>query len=120
MRDSLLWVYEGQTQYWGEVLAARSGLLTKPQFTRQAGGLSRAHGQAAPAAPGGSLQDTTNGEILNARGEHTYADWLRSLDYYVEGALIWLDADTLIRDKSKGAKSLDDFARAFFGIMMGR
>jgi predicted metalloprotease with PDZ domain len=66
------------------------------------------------------LQDTTNSEILELRGDHSYTDWLRGTDYYAEGALLWLDADTLIRDKSKGARSLDDFARAFFGIKDGQ
>ena len=114
MRDSLLWVYEGQTQYWGEVLAARSGLLGKQQFLDKLA-VYAANMDLRAGRSWRTLQDTTNGEILESRGQHTYANWLRGLDYYVEGALIWLDADTLIRDKSKGAKSLDDFARAFFG-----
>ena len=119
MRDSLLWVYEGQTQYWGEVLAARSGMLTKQQFLDKLA-VYAARMQLRSGRSWRSLQDTTNGEILEARGQRTYANWLRGLDYYVEGALIWLDADTLIRDKSKGSKSLDDFARAFFGIHDGQ
>jgi len=119
MRDSLLWVYEGQTQYWGDVLAARSGLMTKPQFLDKLA-VYAARMDLRTGRSWRSLQDTTNGEILDARGQHTYANWVRGLDYYVEGALIWLDADTLIRDKSKGAKSLDDFARAFFGVADGQ
>jgi len=119
MRDSLLWVYEGQTQYWGEVLAARAGLYSKPQFLDKLAVLA-AETDARVGRCWRSLQDTTNGEILALRGGHTYNDWLRGLDYYTEGALIWLDADTLIRDKSKGTKSLDDFARAFFGVHDGQ
>src|SRR5579859_833580 len=114
MRDSLLWVYEGQTQYWGEVLAARSGLLSKTQFLDKLA-VYGARQQLRTGRSWRSLQDTTNGEILESRGQRTYGNWVRGLDYYVEGTLIWLDADTLIREKSKGAKSLDDFARAFFG-----
>ncbi len=119
MRNSLLWVYEGQTQYWGEVLATRAGLLTKQQFLEKLA----VYGALMDARAGRSwrsLQDTTNGEILNLRGDRSYNDWLRGLDYYVEGALLWLDVDTLIREKSKGAKSLDDFARSFFGIKDGQ
>ena len=119
MRDSLLWVYEGQTQYWGEILAARAGLYTKPQFLDKLAVLA-AHMDARAGRSWRSLQDTTAGEILDLRGSHSYNDWQRGLDYYTEGALIWLDADTLIRDKSKGTKSLDDFARAFFGIKDGQ
>ena len=115
MRDSLLWLYEGQTQYWGRVLAARSGLLT-PEFSRQ--GLAQVAADYAHRAGRSwrSLQDTTNEGILSAhRGQRDWRSWQRSFDYYDEATLIWLDADTLIREKTNGARSLDDFARAFFG-----
>jgi predicted metalloprotease with PDZ domain len=65
------------------------------------------------------LQDTTNDEIINPRRPQSWPDWQRFEDYYDEGALVWLDADTLIRERSKGGHSLDDFARAFFGIHDG-
>ena len=119
MRDSLLWVYEGQTHYWGNVLAARSGLLSRAQFLEKLAA-EAAHIDQQAGRSWRTLQDTMNGEILELRGQHSYNNWIRGLDYYVEGALIWLDADTLIRDKSKGTKSLDDFARAFFGIRDGQ
>jgi len=119
MRGSLLWVYEGQTQYWGEVLSARAGLYTRQQFLEKLAVLAARMDQQSGRS-WRSLQDTTTGEILDQRGARTYAGWQRGLDYYTEGALIWLDADTLIRDKSKGTKSLDDFARAFFGVKDGQ
>ncbi|MDE2079813.1 MAG: M61 family metallopeptidase [Burkholderiales bacterium] len=116
MRDSLLWVYEGQTQFWGQVLAARSGLLTRQQV-RDSIALMAARLDHEPGRRWRSLQDTTNGEIVNTRNAASgYRSWTRGLDYYAEGALIWLDADTLIRQQTGGKKSLDDFARAFFGI----
>ncbi len=119
MRDSLLWVYEGQTEFWGRVLAARSGLLTRAQV-QDGLALVAARLDHEPGRRWRSLQDTTNGEILDARGAPGgYRSWTRGLDYYGEGALIWLDADTLIRQQSGGRKSLDDFARAFFGIDPG-
>ncbi|MGH8205456.1 MAG: peptidase M61, partial [Steroidobacteraceae bacterium] len=65
------------------------------------------------------LQDTTNDEIINPRRPQSWRDWQRFEDYYDEGALIWLDADTLIRERSNGQRSLDDFARSFFGIDAG-
>jgi len=118
MQDSLLWVYEGQTQYWGEVLSARSGLLTRQQaldslaltaafYDRQAGRKWR------------PVQDTTNDEIMNPRRPMSWRSWQRFEDYYSEGALIWLEADTLIRERTQGKRSLDDFARAFFGVQDG-
>ncbi|HUB86107.1 MAG TPA: hypothetical protein VL971_10465 [Rhizomicrobium sp.] len=118
MRDSLLWVYEGQTQFWGFVLAARSGLWTKQQ------GLDAIAADAATYAtrPGRqwrNVQDTTNDPIIAQRRPIPWRSWQRSEDYYGEGLLIWLDADTLIRQKTNGKKSLDDFARAFFGIDNG-
>ncbi|MGH6887586.1 MAG: M61 family metallopeptidase [Rhizomicrobium sp.] len=114
-RDSLLWVYEGQTQYWGTVLAARSGLWTKEQA------LDALASDAATFAnrPGREwrpLQDTTNDPVTTMRRPIPWRSWQRSEDYYGEGELIWLDADTLIRQKTGGKKSLDDFAHAFFGI----
>jgi predicted metalloprotease with PDZ domain len=118
MRNSLLWVYEGQTQYWGQVLAARSGLRTRQQALDQLA-LTAASYAHQSGRSWRSLQDTTNDEILNPRGWLSWEDWQRFKDYYDEGELIWLDADTLIRERSKGQRSLDDFARTFFGIHDG-
>lgn len=118
MRDTLLWVYEGQTEYWGEILSARSGLRT-PEQERDSLALLMATYDRMPGRGWRPLQDTTNDEIINPRRPQSWRSWQRFEDYYVEGALIWLDADTLIRDLSKGQKSLDDFARTFFGIENG-
>ncbi len=115
MQDSLLWVYEGQTQYWGEVLAARSGLWTKQQAL-DALAQTAAYYQNEAGRRWRPLQDTTNDEIINPRRPMSWRDWQRFEDYYDEGRLIWLEADTLIRDRSQGKRSLDDFARSFFGI----
>jgi predicted metalloprotease with PDZ domain len=118
MRDSLLWVYEGQTQYWGFILAARAGLLTKQQaldaFASTAAVYDHRIGREWRA-----LQDTTNDPIVATRRPLPWRSWQRSEDYYSEGQLIWLDADTLIRERSGGQRSLDDFARLFFGVNDG-
>jgi predicted metalloprotease with PDZ domain len=118
MQDSLLWVYEGQTQYWGQVLAARSGLRTRQEALDQLA-ITAAHYEIQKGRQWRTLQDTTNDEIINPRRPQSWLDWQRFEDYYDEGALIWLDADTWIREHSKGARSLDDFARTFFGIHDG-
>ena len=114
MRNTLLWVYEGQTQYWGKVLAARSGLLSVDQshesWAALAAELDEMQGRSWRA-----LQDTTTDEIVNARAGRDWPSYQRDLDYYNEGALIWLDADTLIRERSAGKRSLDDFAKRFLG-----
>jgi predicted metalloprotease with PDZ domain len=119
MRDSLLWVYEGQTQYWGYVLAARSGLVTKEQAL-DALAYTAAIFQHRPGREWKALQDTTNDPIIASRRPIPWRSWQRMEDYYLEGELMWLDADTLIRELSNGQKSLDDFARAFFGIDDGQ
>jgi predicted metalloprotease with PDZ domain len=118
MQNSLLWVYEGQTEYWGQVLAARSGLRT-PQQARDQFAITAAHYEVQKGRQWRPLQDTTNDEIINPRRPQSWLDWQRFEDYYSESALIWLDVDTWIREHSKGARSLDDFARAFFGINNG-
>jgi len=118
MRGSLLWVYEGQTQYWGKVLAARAGLLTLQEALD-----SLAYNAAYYAHRAGrqwkALQDTTNDPVATLRRSLPWRSWQRSEDYYTEGLFIWLDADTLMRELSKGQKSMDDFARVFFGINDG-
>jgi predicted metalloprotease with PDZ domain len=118
MRGSLLWVYEGLTQYYGVVLAARSGLWSEAQ-TRDALALTAATYQHRVGREWRSVADTTNDPIVSARRPAPWRSWLRNEDYYSEGLLVWLDADTLIRERTDGRRSLDDFARAFFGINDG-
>jgi predicted metalloprotease with PDZ domain len=118
MRDSLLWVYEGQTQYWGYVLAARAGLLTKQQTLDALAATAAAYDHRV-GREWRALQDTTNDPIAAMRRALPWPSWERSEDYYSEGQLMWLDADTLIREKSGDRRSLDDFAKAFFGISDG-
>jgi predicted metalloprotease with PDZ domain len=118
MDNSLLWVYEGQTQYWGAVLAARSGLIkqenTRDQLAASAARLDNVKGREWRA-----VQDTTFDPIVNARRPQVWNNWQRGEDYYQEGQLIWLDADTKIRELSGDKRSLNDFARAFFGVDNG-
>jgi predicted metalloprotease with PDZ domain len=118
MRDSLLWVYEGQTQYWGFVLAARAGLWTKEQALEAIASTAATYDHRVGRS-WRALEDTTNDPVIANRRPQSWRSWQRSEDYYSEGQLIWLDADTLIRELSHGQKSLDDFARAFFGVDNG-
>nr|WP_240954049.1 hypothetical protein [Solimonas marina] len=118
MRDSLLWVYEGQTQYWGYVLAARSGLMSKQQTLDAIANVAATYDHRI-GREWRALKDTTNDPIIAHRRPIPWRSWQRSEDYYSEGQLIWLDADTLIREKTHGKKSLDNFAKTFFGIDNG-
>ena len=119
-RNSLLWVYEGQTEYWGRVLAARSGIIPSAD-SRANLAYTVAWLQAAAGREWRNLQDTTHDEIIAGRNSPLdWYTWQRFEDYYDEGALIWLDVDTKIRELSGGRRSLDDFARGFFGVEDGR
>ena len=115
MQGSLLWVYEGQTQFWGNVLAARSGLVAKPEALDALANVAATYDAQAGRA-WRPLVDTTNDPIIASRRPAPYANWQRSEDYYSEGQLIWLDADSVIRERTVGRRSMDDFARAFFGM----
>jgi len=115
MQDNLLWVYEGQTQFWGWVLAARSGIQSKDTVLGQWAGAAAIYAEGQPGRAWRSVEDTTHDPIINYRRPVPYSSLLRSEDYYVEGALVWLEADQIIRAGTKGARGLDDFAKAFFG-----
>jgi predicted metalloprotease with PDZ domain len=119
MQDSLLWVYEGQTQYWGNVLAARSGLWDL-QTARDVQASVAAAYDARAGRVWRNLQDTTNAPIVGGRGDTDWTDWVRGADYYDEMDLVWLDVDTKIRELSNNKHSLDDFAKSFFGVENGR
>jgi predicted metalloprotease with PDZ domain len=112
--NSLLWVYEGQTEYWGDVLSARSGLHTKEQALVLLADRAAFY-QNQPGRQWRNLQDVNNHNLLGYRIPGQWPSWMRSTgDYYDEAALIWLDADTLIRERTNDRRSLDDFARTFF------
>jgi predicted metalloprotease with PDZ domain len=116
MQDSLLWVYEGQTQFWGYVLGARSGMLSKQDTLDAIAATAATYGYATPGRTWRALVDTTNDPIIAQRAPQPWRSWQRSEDYYSEGQLIWIDVDRIIREQSRGKRSIDDFARAFFGM----
>lgn len=120
MRNDLLWVYEGLTDYYGNVLTARSGMRT-PEQARDVFAQIAASFEISQGRTWRSLEDTTNGPIVSSHGAvpQTWPSWERSFDYYPESDLVWLDADTKIRELSDGKRSLDDFAKLFFGIENG-
>jgi predicted metalloprotease with PDZ domain len=114
MRNSLLWVYEGLTNYFGAVLAARSGMWSE-EFGRQAwASLAANMDRNRPGRAWRDLEDTTEQPIMTARRPLSWLSWQRTEDYYTEGELLWLDIDTRIRELTHDKRSLDDFAHAFF------
>ncbi|EIL89573.1 peptidase M61 [Rhodanobacter sp. Root627] len=120
MEDSLLWVYEGQTQFWGFVMAARSGLWSEAQTRDALAEVAARYDRGRPGlASWRNLQDTTNDPIIAQRAPLPYRNYQASEDYYSGGQMIWLDVDAKLRDLSRGKHSIDDFAKAFFGMNDG-
>lgn len=114
MKGELLWVYEGLTEYLGEILTPRSGLST-PELYREALAATAADLDNKVGRQWRPLQDTATAAQILYGARSDYDDYRRGVDYYPEGTLIWLEVDVLLRQQSKGTKSLNDFCRAFHG-----
>jgi predicted metalloprotease with PDZ domain len=112
-QGALLWVYEGMTQYLGNVLAARANLKTQAQY-RDMLAESAAELDHTPGRTWRPTEDTAVAASI-LRGNSPWENWRRGQDYYQEGELLWLDADTLIRKMTDNKKSLDDFQKIFLG-----
>ena len=114
MRDDLLWVYEGLTEYLGDVLAARSGIWTPAEYRDNLAsvfaGMDHHTGRSCS-----NLQDTADFAPELYDGPHGWRSWRREVDFYDEGELDWLWVDTILRQQSKGQKSIDDFCHSFHG-----
>jgi predicted metalloprotease with PDZ domain len=114
MIGDLLWVYEGLTNYLGNLLAARTGLRTPEQY-REALAATAANMDHRPGRTWRSVEDTTRSvQALRLLGPQ-WSSWRRGLDYYPEGELIWLEVDATIRQQTNGQRSLNDFCRQFHG-----
>jgi predicted metalloprotease with PDZ domain len=111
-QGSLLWVYEGMTQYLGHVLATRSGLKSPEQY-RDILAASAANLDNKPGRDWRSTEDTAIAASVLRGGNPAWSNWRRGQDYYQEGELFWLDADTLIRKMTNNKKSLTDFLHIF-------
>src|SRR5581483_445512 len=112
MRSDMLWVYEGLTEYYGVVLGARIG-LGSPEWFREFIADRTPNLDNNGGRKWRSLEDTAIASQLIESSNYEWGSRRRWLDYYEEGLLIWLEADSIIRRETKGAKTLDDFAHAF-------
>jgi predicted metalloprotease with PDZ domain len=119
MGDSLLWVYEGQTQYWGFVLTARAGMWTPQEYRDALAMVAANYDRNRAGFDWRTLEDTTNDATAARRSGLPYRSWQMSEDYYSGGQMLWLAVDARIRALTHDGKSLDDFARAFFGVDNG-
>jgi predicted metalloprotease with PDZ domain len=118
MQTDLLWVYEGLTEYLGDMLSARSGERT-PSLARDVLAELAADLDHRSGRVWRNLQDTADGVPSMQDAPHEWQDYRRPLDYYDEDVLTWLWADVIIRQQTKGAKSLDDFCQLFHGAPSG-
>ena len=112
MQNDLIWVYEGLTQYYGDVLTARAGFRTPAQTV--SGFDFEAFQIDQPGRKWRSIQDTSDASAYLRGTDPAWASWRLGQDYYYAGTLLWLEADVKIRQLTQGAKSLDDFAALFF------
>ncbi len=119
MGDSLLWVYEGQTQFWGHVIAARSGLWTADQAREMLANVAAVYDRGRPGLAWRTLQDTTNDPTIAQRRPLAYRNYQMSEDYYSGGQMLWLEVDGKLRQLTGDKRSIDDFAKAFFGMKDG-
>ncbi len=115
MKGDLLWVYEGLTQYLGDVLAARSGIESQDGY-KAALAFSAANLDTRPGRTWRDLQDTATAAQTLYETSEQWDNWRRSTDYYAEGELLWLQVDTMIRKQTGGKKSLNDFCARFHGL----
>lgn len=115
----LLWVYEGLTSYLGEVLAARAGLRS-PERARELLAMTAAGMDAQAGRHWRPLADTATAAPLLTNAVKQWRSLRRGLDYYPEMVLVWLQADAIIRQRTNGQRSLDDFCRRFFGGVDGK
>lgn len=118
MKGDLLWVYEGLTDYLGDILAARVGLRSPEQW-RENTAYTAAMLDHRAGRTWRPLQDTATSVQILFAAPPEWTNWRRSADYYPEGFLIWLDVDTQIRRQTNGQKSLNDFCRLFYGGQSG-
>jgi predicted metalloprotease with PDZ domain len=114
MKTDLLWVYEGLTSYLGDVLSARSGLRSAEEY-RDNLAMIAAILDHRPGREWRNLQDTADGVPSMQNAPDQWVSWRRPLDYYDEDVLNWLWVDTIIRQQTNGAKSIDDFCQLFYG-----
>ncbi|HVB98601.1 MAG TPA: M61 family peptidase [Candidatus Dormibacteraeota bacterium] len=114
-KTDMLWVYEGLTDYLGNVLATRSGLWTKDDYHRYLASIAAALGPGRPGRAWRPLLDTAVAEPWQTTDPGTWLNWSRGTDYYEEGDLLWMEVSTIIDRQTHGRKSFDDFCKLFYG-----
>ena len=115
MKTDMLWVYEGLTEYLGDLLTERSGLWTQDQYRQNLALIAARFGPGRPGRTWRPLVDTATAAQLLYYAPREWANWRRGVDFYDEGVLVWLEVNSIISRQTHGKKSLDDFCRLFYG-----
>lgn len=113
MDGSLLWVYEGLTEFWGDVLPVRAG-LTKPEFYRDLIALRAGHYEISSGPRWRPLADTAVEAQVLYDSPAAWSSARRGTDFYEASVYMWLDVDSQLRAHSGGKATLDDFMHRFY------
>ncbi len=119
MDGSLLWVYEGMTQFWGEVLPVRSGMVA-PQAYREVLASKAGDFDLQVGNHWRPLADTAVAAQLLYDAPGAWANSRRGTDFYEASEFLWLNVDAELRVRSGGKASLDDFVRRFYAGTSGQ
>lgn len=115
MKTDMLWVYEGFTEYLGDLLAERSGLWTPDEYRENLALVAAKYGPGRPGRTWRPLLDTATSAPILYGAPGQWGNWRRGVDFYDEDVLVWLEVNSLIHQQTHGKKSLKDFCRTFYG-----
>ncbi len=115
MKTDMLWVYEGLTEYLGDLLTARSGLWTPDEYRQNLALIAAKYGPGRPGRTWRPLLDTAASAQFLYFAPDEWVNWRRGVDFYDESVLLWLEVNSIISHQTQGKKSLDDFCRLFYG-----
>jgi len=118
MDGSLLWVYEGMTAFWSNVLSARAGLITTEHYREMLAQAAAAF-DTETSARWRPMADTAVAAQLLYRSTRAWESRRRSTDFYDASVFLWLDVNAEMQARSKGHVTIDDFARRFYGGSSG-
>jgi predicted metalloprotease with PDZ domain len=118
MDGTLLWVYEGLTEFWGDILPTRAGLVTQKFYLDQLADLAGWFDVEAGENWRPLVDTATAAQILYPAPD-SWSSARRSTDFYDASVFLWFDVDAEIRARTHGARSLDDFMKIFYAGSSG-
>jgi predicted metalloprotease with PDZ domain len=113
MDGTLLWVYEGMTQFWGTVLPVRAGLISADSYHEMLASVA-SYFNLESGTHWRPLADTAVAAQLLSDAPAAWSGSRRDLDYYEASEFLWLSVDNELRRRSGGRATLDDYVRRFY------